>query len=617
MTKWIRWWGLLAVAAVVALIAAVVLLLAGPAVEKSIETLGTKINGALVEVDSVTVSINPLGLEIKGIAVTDRRHPMENAVEIGQARAQLELLPLLAGHIIIEDLALTEVAFDTERSVSGALPERQSSDNAVAEAAADEDAVTNQFSASVPSLEQVLERQSLATDKAGRELRQLVEQRKPEVEQRIAQLPDEQQLQQYEQQVNALINGKIESLEDFQRKKAQLDELKQQLRRDREAVVAVRDLIRDSRDELTARLQQLRAAPAQDLAMLKQQYSLDGQGAVNLSRLLWGDEVGQWGSEALYWYQRLQPYLQQGAELAKNRTAAEDSAAAAPEPVRISGQTVHFPTADPWPEFLVRQLSLTAQLPQGRLLLSGSDLTPEPALMPQPARLTLTTEGLPQVASVTADLVLDHRRTPGRDTLTLTVRGWQLSDWQLHSQLDLASAVIDADGLAVVADGRLTAQLDAQFNQAQFQGEADNRAGKEMLAVLAQIDQFNLDAAVAGTLADPELELGSDLDRRLQQAVGERLRQQQAELQQRFNRHLNQKISGYTDGLAGDIDFFNLQDEQLAATGEQLQQLAQQQLDDYVEQQRRRAEEKAQKKVDEKTDELKRKAEDKLKSLFN
>lgn len=612
--RWIRWWGLGAVVAVIAALAAFFVLLAGPLSKRAIESVATRINGAAVEVQSVDFNFSPLGVDIRGMAVTDARHPMENSIEIGLARAHLEWLPLLAGHIIISDLRLTDVAFDTERSVSGAIekPAADSNDKDEKDAQA---SVGEQMIASVPSLDEVLQRQPLATDSAGRHLQQVIEQRKPEVKQSLAALPDEQQLQSYEQQINALVNEELKSVEDFQRKKRQLDELKQQLKNDKKAVLAARDVIRISRDELTQSLQALQKAPAADLAMLKEQYSLDVQGAVNISRLLWGDEIAHWANEALYWYNKARPYLgEAGRLLASDAADKEPSEPSVDEPpARLLGKKVHFPTSDPWPDFLIRSLSLSAALEPGTLIGEALNLTHQPQLMPVPAQITLETQELPGVKQLSAALVLDHRRTPAKDRLTLTARQVQLQSWPLGSQLALQSALVDVDALVMVENNALSAQADAQFKQSQFSGEFDSRAGRELMAVLASVNEFNMNAGVGGSLSKPSVSLGSDLDRRLQQALGQRLKQQQQKLQQRFNTYLNERLSQYTQGMAEEIDFFNQQDGQLAKLSDQLQELAQQQLTSYTEQKKQQAKEKS----EEKRDELKDKAKDKLKSLFN
>ena len=59
MIKWIRWWGILGFAAVVALIAALIIVALPFIIKASIEFVGTKVAGAKVTLDDVDVTLSP------------------------------------------------------------------------------------------------------------------------------------------------------------------------------------------------------------------------------------------------------------------------------------------------------------------------------------------------------------------------------------------------------------------------------------------------------------------------------------------------------------------------------------------------------------------------------
>src|SRR5690606_22708956 len=104
-------------------LAAFYLLLAGPLLKMALESLGSQANGARVEVASVSLSFNPIGLQLQGVAVTDARQPMRNALEFESALAELELAPLWLGKAIVRELSIDGLRFGTARSESGALPD--------------------------------------------------------------------------------------------------------------------------------------------------------------------------------------------------------------------------------------------------------------------------------------------------------------------------------------------------------------------------------------------------------------------------------------------------------------------------------------------------------------
>lgn len=94
---------------------------AGTLIEKAIEGPASSQYGAKIDVNSVDVSYFPLSVQIKGLAVTDLNDPMKNAVSIGHIQFSMAFLPLIEKKVLIPDLALENLQFDTVRVKSGAF----------------------------------------------------------------------------------------------------------------------------------------------------------------------------------------------------------------------------------------------------------------------------------------------------------------------------------------------------------------------------------------------------------------------------------------------------------------------------------------------------------------
>src|SRR5512145_542918 len=102
MKKWIRWWGLIAFAAVTSLIFIFWLFLADGIVRRLVERTGTSIVGAEVNVSAADLTFSPLGLTLSGIQVTDPKAPSTNSLEIGRVAFTLDSLNLLRRKVIIQ-----------------------------------------------------------------------------------------------------------------------------------------------------------------------------------------------------------------------------------------------------------------------------------------------------------------------------------------------------------------------------------------------------------------------------------------------------------------------------------------------------------------------------------
>ena len=610
MLKWIRWSGLIGFVVVVALFAVFFIFAAGPLARMAIESVGSSVAGAKVEVDDVSFTLSPVGFELGRMTVANSDQPMENLLEFQSAAATVDLAPLLMGKGIIRDLSVNGLQFNTERSESGALEVEQSSTDSAAAESADEDGVGQQLAANLPSAEEILERENLKTQAAGEAFQQTFDTRQQQLDEALAAVPDDARLKEYQEQLNAITSGKITSLEDFNQRKQKLQALRDQFKADKKAVNTAKDLIGETRVEVTQRLKDLKAAPGQDLAAIKDKYQLNATGAANLSGLLFGDEAGEWATQALFWYEKIKPYLASGSDEAEEE-----------EYLRPDGRYVHFPTDDPWPEFLIRHTAMSASTSAGDLAITGTDLTHQQKVLGRPARIDIDGKGLRTVEALTANITLDHTRSPSRDTLTLDASKWQLDSVNLglgDTQLERASA--DVQGMAQVvtnSDGdQLDARLEGQFGDTEFSSSGQTTFAKELTSALQSISSFNIDARAKGALQSPSIEFGSNLDSQLSAAFNKRLKAQQDKLEARLQSKLNDKINEFAGPYADDLQALNDNDQKLTDKLAQLEDMARAELADYVEQQKQQAKDKAAEKASEQTDKLKDQAKDKLKSLF-
>ncbi|MCK5579427.1 MAG: hypothetical protein KAI63_07895, partial [Planctomycetes bacterium] len=92
-----------------------------------IESLGSSVVGAKVELADVKISFTKLSLKLEGLQVTDPDDYMKNLVEVREIRFQLGLTQLLEKKISIEDTAIEGIRVGTTRKTSGKLSEEDES----------------------------------------------------------------------------------------------------------------------------------------------------------------------------------------------------------------------------------------------------------------------------------------------------------------------------------------------------------------------------------------------------------------------------------------------------------------------------------------------------------
>lgn len=613
MKQWIRWSGLISFLVISTLLLLVWLFAAGPLIKYSIETFASQAAQAKVEVESVDLTFDPFGIEIQGVQVTNADKPMENLLQFERAVADIELLPLFLGKGIINEVALTGMAFATPRDTSGALVQdydEKSAGDSEALNTADDAAKAAPISKQLPSADELLAREPLLTQQRGEAFKSSFATIKADTDNVIAALPDNKAFAAYEDELNRISSGRYESVEDFQQRKKEFDALKKRIKKDQRAIANAQKVLSEGKKDLQGQWSDLQAAPGQDLDNLKSKYQLDGAGIANLSRLLFGDKVGQWSEQGLYWYEKIRPFLVSEDESEEPETANN---------VRSEGRFVHFKSDRPLPDFLIRHMQLALTLPalkgkaMGDVAVQVYDITHQQAVINKPIRIIAKGQNLKQMQGLDFTGVLDYRKSPGVDKFELIVKGMVLNDYDVGAMgLKLKRSQLDIVANATRIAGDINATSKAQFSQASFSSKDKTQVAKEMAKALQKIDRFDINALAKGALTAPKVTISSDLDSQLNVAFNQRLKDKQKELEQQLLQKLNSKLLSYAGGYQQQLEAMDLTSGSLSAKQDKVKKLAKTELSSFEDQKKADADAAA----DKKRKQLEKEVKEKLKKLF-
>ncbi len=614
MTKWIRWSGLIGFTVLIALLVAFWMFAAAPLIKMSIEKFGSQAVGAQIDVKDVSLNFNPLILAIEGVEITDKDAPMTNAVSFDRAKADMSLFPLLLGKSIIQDMSLEGVAFGTPRQTSGALvveePTKEE-DKPNAESQQEKTSVDTQLaetksvsSQSLPSADEILEREPLATVTRGEKFKSSLEVHKKELDDSISAVPDKSALAQYQKNLDKLLSGKLKSVKDFKNRKKALDELKSQFKKDQKAIKRAQLAIKEAKKDLGAQWPLLKKAPKEDLDNIKGKYTLDAAGTSNLAALLLGEDAGGYAKTGLEYYEKFSPLLEGGEEA----DIVEEQQAK-----RLEGKFVHFPTDRPLPDFWLKNLSFSAALPLGDVAVVVKDITHQQDVINKPTTIEAHGKELENIKALTLNGVLDHRVGKGTDTFDLDIQQWKLSGLNLGlAGLELNKSDLNLQGDVVFTGSKMNAVGKGQFSQASFQSDDKTVLAKEMLGALRHIDQFNVNAKANGKLTKPDISLSSDLDSKLSRAFDKRIKERQKQLELKLRKKLADKLLSYSGDYQDQLKELNLADGSLGDASKAMGKMAKAEVSSYEDQ--LKADAKA--KSDKKKKALENKLKDKFKKLF-
>ena len=580
-------------------------------IKQSIEHVGSEINGAKVEVADVDLSLSPAGVYVYGLQVTDAKQSMQNMFELAQAYAELDLFELWGGKVIVDDLNIEALRFGTQRTRSGALSNDEEKPEGGAEEQSASDVVNEKIGklgAELPDADELLNRHPLRITKLASELDATFEAQKTKWAEVSNTLPDEERLKYFEREFKALTEGDIKSLDEFNARKKKFDALKNELEQEKAQLLEVKEQLSNSKQLVQQAYQDLKNAPQQDWNDLKQQYSIDSAGGLNLSGLLFGSEFQSYAEDALYWYERLAPLMASSAGDSANAESQD-----AIEPPRGSGRFVYFNDENPSPEFLIRKARANAFLgqseSQGEVAFLGQDITNQQHVTGKPSVITAEASELNDTDKIDMRLVIDHRSADTVDSFSFLLKGQNLNDLTLSKSesmpLALADAKLNATSDIELRGKQLSGSFKSRFNNTKLVSEGSSTIAKEVSEVVKGVQSFAVDADIDGTLASPGFDISSDLDRILKDAVMGRFKAKQKEWESKIKAGLDEKLQAYLAENESVGSYFSDQGSLVDSDLSSVDSLLEKKLDSFVDAQKKEAQDKVSNKL-----------KDKLKGLF-
>ncbi len=569
MTRFIRWPGLAAFIAIVAAGALIWYLLVDSLIQYSLEKGGTKAVGAKVELKSADLSLFPLGLELNGLQVTNPKKPMRNAIVAENIQMSFNTDHLLKGDKVVENLSASGIAFDRERAVSGALPEKEKT--AAPEVSLEKkmdrtisSRLEELAALSVQNAREIIKEEKLQTIEEAHSLEKDIAAARQRFKERMADLPDEETFADYRRRLEELrsqdkssggVMGAIGKVD-------QLRKLKQDLQADLEALRRAKKDFSQTRGRLQERFQALKQAPARDADRLMEKYALSPAGVGNMSALVFGPRYAGWVETGLSWYLRLAPYL--------SGMAGSGEAETEPEPARGEGIDFVFDTRQAVPQYWIKTAQLSLEDTRGSAggAISGRirDISSNQKILGRPLTFEFSGTGMRDTGELDIQGYLDRTEPANpQDRVTFEIRQYPLQQLSLLERDTLAismkSAKIQKAGGTLRISGKtrgadsdadITADLRAEMAAARFQvssQEEDNWLTRTLAEALAGIRTLALSAALEGSLSQPDVRIGSDMDDILKDAFKQKVDQQMAGLKQ----ELKEAISEKTDSRINEV----------------------------------------------------------------
>lgn len=540
MKKWIRWQGLLVFVAVMAVVLVFWFLLVDKIVKSSIEKVGTAIVGAKVELNDADLSLIPLGIMLDTLKVTNPNEPMKNAIEFKKGVAAIDFGNLLMRKVIIDEMSLSGIQFNTDRKYFGAVKKTTKS----------KETEKKGFKLQLPSFEmpdvkEVLEKENLESLAAIKTLKEDIENAKAQWEEKLNSLPDKKKFENYKDRIDNL-KSSTKGIGGVFGKASEVSSLKKDIEADISQIKQSLEDFKNQKESLNQKIQSLKNLPEKDIARLKEKYGFSGDFAQNFTKILFGEKVSNYVNSAIYWYEKLVPYLESGEE--------KDHKEKEPKKVRARGVDIKFKEYNPMPDFLITK-SFTDMIIAGNVLAGEiNNITSSQKILGKPLIFNFNAKSLKNAKDIKITGKIDHITSKSNDTLKASLEGVKLENLNLLDSRDVkivmeeAFANLSLD--AKIAGENLDVTINANVNSVNFSGMSEKERVSNILNIaLGEITKFNLQAKISGKTDDYALSISSDIDKTMKNAMDKVIKDQMAEFEKKLKDEIVARVNIPLGGL--------------------------------------------------------------------
>ncbi|RTE85571.1 MULTISPECIES: TIGR03545 family protein [Gammaproteobacteria] len=509
MNKWFRWYGAASFIGILTGIGFIAYLLSDTVIRWTAEHGLSTLNNAEVNIEQVEWQASPFKVDLINIEATNPRAPESNRAQIGKLTVQLSFRELMRGRFFAREVAVEGVAFDTERSSRGWV-DRNPETEAARQNWQEQLAAWN---VSLPDTEELIDRLALQTEEKVEQFQANLAERREAVEEARENLPDEEQLAEFQERLEAIIESKPESPREILEARENLNDLKDDVKSAAEQVEVFIALSSDTLAVTRHELTELQQVAGGDLSRLNNLLSLSPDSLPNWSGILFGPTVEKWVTRGNSIFQWVAPKL---------KSARDEQQ----RPSRWEGRYVDL--SENRPKFLIEQINVNFAQWQGALAVNINNLTYQHGLIGEPTTFAVNAGATERWSSLalSGDMSFAGGQLLGQQQWQ--VLGLNLTDMTLLNSESLTAKLLQAgvntQGSTRVEGSELSGQggFDLSSVEMDFGGESPVAPRLEQL--FSSIQSFSLGLNLSGETTSPSFAIETDLDEQLAGAFANQLR---------------------------------------------------------------------------------------------
>jgi uncharacterized protein (TIGR03545 family) len=513
---------------------------------------GYHLNGAEVNIGNLKTSFFKASIQIQNVELTNPDKPTHNSLVIGDIRFGMLWDALLRGKIVIEEVAVENVAIDVKRKKVGKVkppPPPSPNDDALTKALVENKnkalgiiAGQNEDNA-LGGIAKILKgeageqdilnqvRSQLTAEKRTQEVETFLKQKQEEWKVRIASLPKASDFEKIGKDISQIQTQNFKTPEEIQNSINQFQSSLKELDSHIKAVdQAIRDLDKDSK-KIQTEIKSIEIAVKQDLDQLKSFLSIPKVDLKDIMQTLIMDQIQPYLAKVGYYRSLAKTYMP--PNLGKKEDPDQVELALQPRP-RSHGTIYEFGKVGAYPLFWLKKISLSskanASLGIGDLSGRVLDVTSHQALIQKPTRIQFNGD-FPswEISGLAFKGEFDNRAKESRIEYDFQIANYPIGSQNLIESSDI-KVIMNPAHSRFESQGSLVGFRDLKLNFKKFtqglsyQVESPNAMAKESLTqIFSDLSDFSFTAEIEGKLPHLAYRLDTDFGRKLGERIGREL----------------------------------------------------------------------------------------------
>ncbi len=527
--------------------------------ENQMEEIGSSIVGAKVEFDDVDFSLIKLHMKWKRLQVTNPDDTWRNLFETGTAEFDIDFLTLLSKKVIIENMQLEGLRFNTPRQTDGKIAKKAEQAGKKSEVIV---AIENRLKAETADLpvfnllkltkkvdvDSLWRMVNLQTPQKIDSLKQNYQQKYMEWQQRLTELPSEKDVDRLTQQIEVIKVDQLKSLEEFQTAYNQLNNISQQIDSTRKSIKSLRSNFENDLTTITETQKIIPVWIKEDYQRALNLAQIPDISVGNIARILFGERVLQMVQSITGYVGKARYY----AEKVKSTTPEKES------PPRLKGQDIHFGTPPNLPKFWIKKISLSGEA-TNELQLAGKveNIVSQQEVINKPTTIQITGQRRDQ-AALQFFTTLDYRQDVSQEKIELSLLQMPLANVKLTDfallpkKIQKGTGTLKATLNFIGGDFESKIQFaaaDLTFDYSDMPTNLDARLTALSRSITESLTLITLDALAAKSDKDFKLRINSNLDELIASRLKNILSQEIQKAQQQIETRVRQEVEKYQKEL--------------------------------------------------------------------